>query len=396
MRFGSAIVTDSKREELPLFVAPSRRKRETEKELASGFLRQFAGVSVADPMQTSRGKQNSAKNRIAEGRGGVGALHSVEKGDGDAGSLRSAAHMGIDGASCSAQTGQCGGFDAAIRGQPRTPSIPKAGLTESELAISYEALFAFAGDEFLPEFQRVFRLEVGLLHQRREDVEIVNFAKHVLETLEVIAPSGILFGKQTFDGVAEMLQANAQRVPGLGLFRAQGLGVKFPGAFESFERQALGSETPNGYEAGTLAKSPLEALPGFLVEFGGRAKSAFAQLGLVGFERGLQMCADRVGSGSEFYDPLFHYLRIAKGAEAAEEFARDFAHGGPGGIGVDFFHDGGNGPASAYGHTKIMDSVRAGSGADILQLLSDAVHPEGKAAVLRAGTGGKSNYARHN
>jgi hypothetical protein len=193
-----------------------------------------------------------------------------------------------------------------------------------------------------------------------------------------------------------MLESNAQRVPGLGLFGAQGLAVKFPGAFEPFERQALSSETPNGYEAGTLAQSALEPFPGFLVEFGSRAKSVLAQLSLVGFERTLQMCADRVGWGSEFYYPLFHDLGIAKRAKAAEEFARDLTHGGPSGIGVDFFHDGSNGAAPPNGYTKIMDSVRAGSGADILQLLNDAVHPKGKAAVLRAGTGGKSNYARHN
>src|SRR5258708_7192257 len=144
MRFGAAMVTDSKREELPLFVAPSRRNGETEEELASGFLRQFSGVCVANSMQTSRGKQNSAENRIAEGRGGVGALHSVEKGDGDAGSLRSAAHMRIDGAGGSAQTGLCGGFDAAIRGQPDTPDIPEAGLTESELTIGFEAVASLA------------------------------------------------------------------------------------------------------------------------------------------------------------------------------------------------------------------------------------------------------------
>src|SRR5258708_13626889 len=108
-------------------------------------------------MQTSRGKQNCAENRIAEGRGGVGALHSVEKGEGDAGSLGSAARMRIDGAGRGAQAGQCGGLDAAIRGQSETPNIPEAGLTESELTIGFEAFAALAFNEFLPEFQRVFR-----------------------------------------------------------------------------------------------------------------------------------------------------------------------------------------------------------------------------------------------
>src|SRR6266851_1101131 len=398
MRFGAAMVTDSKREELPLFVAPSGRNGETEEELAGGFLRRFAGVCVSDPMQTSRGKQNSAENRIAEGRGGVGALHSVEKGDGDAGSLRSAAHMRIDSASRGAQAGQCGGFDAAMRGQPGTPNIPEAGLAESELAIGFEAFAALAFNEFLPEFQRVFRfVGVGLLHCRGEDIEIVNFSEHVLKALEVIAPGGIVLGEETFDGVSEMLESNAQCVPGFGLFGAQRLGVKLPGAFESFERQAFGGETADRQKASALAKGALETLPGFLVEFGGGTERMLAQLRFVGFERSLQICSDGVAFRSEFHHPLFHHLRIAKCAEAAEEFAGDLAHGGPSGIWINFFHHCCDGPASAYGYTKIVDGVGAGAGgrADVFQLLDDAVHPEGKAAVLRAGTGGKSDYARH-
>jgi len=52
-------------------------------------------------------------------------------------------------------------------------------------------------------------------------------------------------------------------MPRFGLFGAQGLGMKLPGAFESFEREAFGGETPDGHEAGALAQSALEALPDF-------------------------------------------------------------------------------------------------------------------------------------
>ena len=149
--------------------------------------------------------------------------------------------MWIDGSSRRAQAGQCGVMDAAIRGQPGTPNIPKAGLTESELAIGDEALCAFTFDEFPPRFQRVFRfVGVGLLHGCGKDIEIVNFAEHVLEALEVIAPDGVLLGEQAFDDVAETLESNAQRVPGLRLFSAQSLGMKLLGGFETFEREAFG------------------------------------------------------------------------------------------------------------------------------------------------------------
>jgi hypothetical protein len=42
-----------------------------------------------------------------------------------------------------------------------------------------------------------------------------------------------------------------------------------------------------------------------------------------------------------------------------------------------------------------VDGVGASGGADVFQLLDDAVHPKGKPAVLRTRTGGKNDYARH-
>ncbi len=199
-----------------------------------------------------------------EGGRGIRTPEGAKKSDSDTGYLRSATHTRIDGAGRGAQTGQSGGFNAAIRREPRAPEVPEAGLAESELPIGFDALVAFALDDFLPEFQRVFSFEkVRLLHDFGEDVEIMNFPEHVLEAFEIVAPGGVVLGKQVLDGIAKALQSNAQRVPGLGFFSAQGLGMKFPGYFKTFQRETFGGETVNGHETGALAQGAFEALPRF-------------------------------------------------------------------------------------------------------------------------------------
>src|SRR6267143_715451 len=181
--------------------------------------------------------------------------------------------MRINGAGRRAQASQSGGFDTAIRGEAGTPDVPEAGLAKSKLTIRLDAFAALALDEFVPEFQRVFGfVEVRLPYNFRENVQVVNFAKQVLKALETIAPNGVVLGEQAFHRIAEALQPNAQCVPGLGLFSAQGLGVKLLGGFESFQGEAFGGETADGHEAGALAQSAREALPGFLIEFAGQAQ----------------------------------------------------------------------------------------------------------------------------
>src|SRR6266446_9324028 len=165
------------------------------------------------------------KRRVGEGGAGIRALEGVEKSDGDTGYLGSAAHKRVNGAGGSAQAGQSGGFHAAIGGEPGTPHVPEASLAESELAIGYDEFLALARDDFLPEFERVFGLvEVRLLDDFREHVEIVNFAKHVLEALKIVAPKCVVLREQALHGIAKALQSNAQRVPRFGFFGTQGLG----------------------------------------------------------------------------------------------------------------------------------------------------------------------------
>src|SRR5260370_5434334 len=129
------MVADRKSEQIPILVTPSWRYCETTKEFASGFLRRLAGMRFAHPTQSSRSKQNPVKSRVAEPGSGVRAPEGVENGDGDAGRLRSAARMRIDGAGRVSQAGHRGGFDAAIAGKTGTPVIPEAGIAHIEIAL---------------------------------------------------------------------------------------------------------------------------------------------------------------------------------------------------------------------------------------------------------------------
>ena len=49
-------------------------------------------------------------------------------------------------------------------------------------------------------------------------VKVVDFSEQVLDALQVIAPHRVVLGKPALDVIAEALQADAQRVPGLGFF----------------------------------------------------------------------------------------------------------------------------------------------------------------------------------
>src|SRR5947209_20049800 len=105
--------------------------------------------------------------------------------------------------------------------------------------------------------------------------------------------------------------------------------MEFLSAFESFQRQTPGGETPCRYQPGAFSQGAFKASPGFLVEFGGQAQSVLAQLWFVGFERCLQMRPDGVGFRSEFFYPLVHHLRVSKCAQPPEKFARNLAHRWP-------------------------------------------------------------------
>src|ERR1700746_418865 len=125
------MVTDSKCQQLPIFVAPSWRNGQTKKKFACGFLRRLTGVRVADAVQTSRRQQNAAKGGVAERRRGFRTLEGIKEGQGTGGNWGRATNMGITGACGGAQASQSGGLDAAIRGKAGAPNVPEAGLSKS-------------------------------------------------------------------------------------------------------------------------------------------------------------------------------------------------------------------------------------------------------------------------
>lgn len=94
------------------------------------------------------------------------------------------------------------------------------------------------------------------------------------------------------------------------------------------------------------------------------------------------MRTKRVSLRREFSDPVFEDLSVADCAQAAEKLAGDFAHLGPGGVGVDFFHDGGERAAAANDDAEIVDGVGLGGMLQTFELFQDAIHPVGETAVF--------------
>src|SRR5260370_32952651 len=132
--------------------------------------------------------------------------------------------MRFNGAGRGAQPGKRSGYNGDMGRERGAPEVPEVGRAGSQLPIGFDALVAFTLDDFLPEFQGIFGFEeVRLVHDFREDVEVVNFSEHVLEAFKIVAPNSIVLWKQAFDGIAKALQSNAQRVPGFWFFGAHGI-----------------------------------------------------------------------------------------------------------------------------------------------------------------------------
>jgi hypothetical protein len=136
----------------------------------------------------------------------------------------------------------------------------------------------------------------------------------------------------------------------------------------------LRGEARRRNEADSAAEFLFKARPGFDVEFFDRAERVVAEFGLVVGEMAVQLGAERVAFGGEMLDPFVHDLGVAENAKAAEEFAGDAAHVGPGGVGVDLLEDGADGTAAANGDTEIVDWVGRGIFADGIELGENAFH----------------------
>ena len=113
----------------------------------------------------------------------------------------------------------------------------------------------------------------------------------------MLGPDGVVVGEQAFDCVTETLKADAEGVPGFGFFRAQGAVVEFFGFFVTLEGQAFGGEAADGDQTGALFQAALEVGPVFFIELFGYVERGFGLLFFFGFERGKEMCFERVAFG---------------------------------------------------------------------------------------------------
>ena len=180
--------------------------------------------------------------------------------------------------------------------------------------------------------------------------------------------------EQIFDGVPEALDADAKLVPRLGIVGALRAGVEVAGFVDAFDGEALGGQARRRNQANAAAKLLLEASPGFDVEFFDGAESVIAKFRLRFGEIAMELGAERIALGGEMLNPVVHDLGVAEDAKAAEEFARDATHFGPGGVGVDLLENGSDGAAAADGHPEVVDRVRRGILADGFEFAEDALH----------------------
>lgn len=380
---GAAMKTNGPGHQIPLFGSPVGRNGKGEEKFANAFLGEVAAGGGADAVEFCGSLHQAAHRFFLKDGGGAGAAQKFEEAHGDAGDLACFADAGIGGAGGGANASEGGGFEALAMREIVAPIVPEAGFAKSELAVGFDTLVALVGDFFLPGFRGVGGGGgFGFVEEFGEDVEIVDIAEEILEALEIIAPGGGVFREETFEGVAEAFEADAERVPGLGLFGAESAVVEFLGFFKALEGQAFGGKATNGDDADTVAQVPLETRPIFFVELCGDAERFFGALLFVQFEGGKEVGTQRIIFGGEFFDPVFHHVGVADGAEAAEEFASEFAHFGPGGVGVDLFENGGEGTAAANGDAEVVDGVGIGGGVQAGELFKNAIHPVREAAVL--------------
>jgi hypothetical protein len=391
---------DSPAEKIPLLVGPAWRHRKFAEESAGGLARGFVrGLGVADSayaMQTRGGAHDAAHVLLAESGSGVRAAQCVEERDREAGNFCGAVRARIGGASGCSQARHRGKRETFALRQAVAPIVPEACLAESELAIGFDALIAFAMDDFLPDVVRVGqRVLCGLVVWRLllddffqeggEDVEIMDVAEQILEAFEIFAPEDVVIWEEIFDGIAEALDADAQFMPGGGTVGALCAGVEIAGFVDAFDGEALRGEARWRDEANAAAELLFEARPRFDVEFFDGAESVIAKIGLALGEVGAELGAERVAFGGELLDPVVHDLGVAQGAETPEKLAREAAEFVPRGIGVDFLKDGGDGAATADGDAEIVDGIGCWIFADRFEFFEDALHGFAETAFGRSG-----------
>jgi hypothetical protein len=193
--------------------------------------------------------------------------------------------VSVGGAGGGAKTRPGGEFQTLAVGQIVPPLIPDAGAAESELAVGFNAIVAFAADFVEPVFDGIhgsFKFADFL----GENVQVVNVAEQILEALEIFDPGGGVLGEESFDRVAEFLQADAKSVPGFRFFGTQRAVMQVLGFVEAFEGEAFGTKATDGNETNAAPKRTVEAKPATLVELSRNAKRGFSAFLFAGLPRG--------------------------------------------------------------------------------------------------------------
>jgi hypothetical protein len=188
----------------------------------------------------------------------------------------------------------------------------------------------------------------------------VNVAEEILEAFEVAAPCGMLHGEQSFGGVAETLESDAEFVPGPRFLGTQSAGMELAGGFEALECEAFGGKSARRDETRTSGEVAFETSPFLAVKFVGSLKSVLRERRELLFEVDVKADADGIAFGTEATDPLFHHLRIAELTQATEEGSGGLAHAVPSAVGIDFGESGGKGAAAAQGDAEVVDAFGIG------------------------------------
>ena len=230
-------------------------------------------------MQPGSDAKDATVFHLLEERSGCRASESIEKAESDAGSLSRAARMRISSASGGADTGHDGGFEAAVGRERVTPQLQEAGFAESELAIGIDAGTALAVEDFGPRRSVVGFGCIRGADEIGEDVEVMNFTKKILEALEITAPCFVLDGEESFGGVAEALQSDAEFVPGPRLLGAESAGVEFTGGFEALKCEAFGGKSARRDQASAAGQMTLEMLPLLAIKLACSLKGVLQEAG---------------------------------------------------------------------------------------------------------------------
>ena len=258
-----------------------------------------------------------------------------------------------------------------------TPDLRQAGFAEGELAVGIDAGAALAVEDFGPRRGIVGFGCFGGADEGGEDIEVVNFAEEILEALEVAAPGGMLHGEQSFGGVAETLESDAEFVPGPRFLGTKSAGMELTGGFEALEGKAFGGKSARRDETRTASEVAFEMSPLPAVKFAGSLKSVLREHPEFLLEIGVKADADGIALGTEAIDPFFHHLRIAELSQAAEEGFGGLPHAVPGAVGIDFGESGGEGAAATQGDAEVMHAFGIGMLEDAVEFLERAVHPMG-------------------